>query len=311
LTIGDPTRVRRLLTSAVAVVTITPAIAGAIARPLPAAPGCPLFPARFAINQRVDRLPVARDSAAIVRSIGRADPLHADFGSGRYAGHRIGIPFDVVSRTTRRSRVRFDYAAESDRVRYPIPRHVHVEGGSDRHALLVDRSACRLYELYALRRTARGWHAGSGATWDLRSTHLRPRGWTSADAAGLPILPLLARHDEVRRGHIDHALRVTVQRTRDAYVFPARHAASRLRDPNLPRMGERLRLKGSVRISGYPRQARVVLRALREYGLIVADNGSNWFVSGTPDAGWDDDQLHALGRITGRDFEVVDASSLR
>jgi hypothetical protein len=312
--VGDNARMlRRLAPLAIAALLVAPAIAGAGpgSAPLPRVAGCAVFPADNAFNQRVDRLPVARDSAAIVRSIGRGDPMHADFGSGRYAGHRIGIPFDVVSRTTRRSRVRFDYAAESDRVRYPIPRHVHVEGGSDRHALLVDRSACRLYELYALRRTARGWHAGSGATWNLRSTHLRPRGWTSADAAGLPILPLLARRDEVRRGHIDHALRVTVQRTRNAYVFPARHTASSLDDPDLPRMGERLRLKRSVRISGYPRQARVVLRAMREYGLIVADNGSNWFVSGAPDAGWDNDQLHALGRISGRDFEVVDASSLR
>jgi hypothetical protein len=274
---------------------------------LPGAPGCPVFPPRFTTNQRVDRLPVARRSAAIVRSIGLGDALHADFGSGRYAGHRIGIPFDVVSAATPRSRVRFDYADESDQVRYPIPRHVHVEGGSDRHALLVDRSACRLYELYALHRTAGGWAAGSGSTWNLRSTHLRPKGWTSADAAGLPILPLLARYDEVRRGRIDHALRVTVARTRDAYVYPARHAASSLHGRDLPRMGERLRLKRSVPIAGFPRQARVVLRALRRYGLIVADNGSSWFVSGAPDAGWDNDQLHALGRITGRDFEVVDA----
>jgi hypothetical protein len=202
--------------------------------------------------------------------------------------------------------VSFDYASESDRVRYPIPAHVHIEGGSDRHALLVDRDACRLYELYALKRTARGWHAGSGATWDLRSSRLRPRGWTSADAAGLPILPLLARRDEVRRGRIDHALRVTVARSRDAFVFPARHAASSLTASDLPRMGERLRLKRSVRIASFPRQARIVLRAMREYGLIVADNGSSWYVTGAPDAGWDNDQLHTLGRITGRDFEVVD-----
>jgi hypothetical protein len=216
----------------------------------------------------------------------------------------------VVSAATRRSRVRFDYAGESDRVRYPIPRAVHIEGGSDRHALLVDRSACRLYELFALERRGGGWHAGSGAVWNLRSKRLRPAGWTSADAAGLPILPLLARYDEVRRGRIDHALRVTVQRTRRAYVYPARHVASDSSDPSLPRMGERLRLKAGVDVSRFPRQARIVLRALREYGLIVADNGSDWYVSGAPNAGWDNDQLHALGAITGRDFEVVDGSSL-
>jgi hypothetical protein len=279
--------------------------------PLPQAPRCPLFPRSFATNQRVDRLPVTANSDAIVRSIGLDDPVHADFGSGRYAGSAIGIPFDVVSARVPRSPVRFDYASESDRVRYPIPRRVHVEGGSDRHALLLDRSACRLYELFALRREGGRWAAGSGATWNLRSKRLRPAGWTSADAAGLPILPLLARSDEVRRGRIDHALRVTVQRTRRAYVYPARHHASDLTDPALPRMGERLRLRASVDISSFPRQARIVLTAMRRYGLIVADNGSDWFVSGAPAAGWDNDQLHTLGRITGRDFEVVDASGLR
>jgi hypothetical protein len=274
---------------------------------LPAAPHCPLFPPSFTTNQRVDALPVAADSDAIVRSIGLDDAMHADFGSGRYQGSRIGIPFDVVSRRTHRSRVKFTYADESDRVRYPIPRHVHIEGGSDRHALLLDRSACRLYELFALQRSGGRWTAGSGATWNLRTKHLRPRGWTSADAAGLPMLPLLARYDEVRRGRIDHALRVTVQRSRNAFVYPARHQASSDSDPSLPRMGERLRLKASVDISSFPRQARIVLTAMKRYGLIVADNGSDWFVSGAPAAGWDNDQLHTLGRITGRDFEVVRA----
>jgi hypothetical protein len=270
-----------------------------------------MFPSSFATNQRVDTLPVAPSSDAIVRSIGLDDGVHADFGSGRYEGRRIGIPFDVVNGRTKRSRVRFDYADESDRVRYPIPRGVHIEGGSDRHALLVDRSACRLYELFALRRSHGRWRAGSGATWKLRSEHLRPKGWTSADAAGLPILPLLARYREVRRGRITHALRVTVQRSRRAYVYPARHFASSDDDPALPRMGERLRLKASVDVSGFPRQARIVARAMQRYGLIVADNGSDWYVSGAPSSGWSNDELHTLGRLTGRDFEVVDASSLR
>jgi hypothetical protein len=298
-----------LLTAALAAGVV--AAPGAGGMPLPGAPRCGLFPRSFSTNQRVDALPVAADSDAIVRSIGLEDAMHADFGSGRYAGSRIGIPFNVVGRATQRSRVHFDYADESDRVRYPIPRHVQIEGGSDRHALLLDRSACRLYELFALERRDGRWHAGSGATWNLRSTHLRPAGWTSADAAGLPILPLLARYDEVRRGRIDHALRVTVQRTRRAYVYPARHAASSDDDPALPRMGERLRLRGSVDIASFPRQARIVLTAMRRYGLVVADNGSDWFVGGAPAKGWDNDQLHALGRITGRDFEVVDATSLR
>jgi hypothetical protein len=301
----------RLAAVALALAVATALAPGAAGMPLPRAPHCPLFPRSFSTNQRVDRLPVATNSDAIVRSIGLDDAVHADFGSGRYQGRRIGIPFDVVGRGTPRSRVRFDYADESDRVRYPIPRGVHVEGGSDRHALLLDRSRCRLYELFALQRSGGGWTAGSGATWKLRSTRLRPAGWTSADAAGLPILPLLARYDEVRRGRIEHALRVTVQRSRRAYVYPARHFASSDGDPSLPRMGERLRLRASVDISAFPRQARIVLRAMRRYGLIVADNGSDWFVGGAPTAGWDNDQLHTLGRITGRDFEVVDASSLR
>jgi hypothetical protein len=302
---------RRLIGPTLVLASIVATAPGAGAMPLPHAPHCPLFPRSFTTNQRVDALPVAGNSDAIVRSIGLDDAMHADFGSGRWEGSRIGIPFDVVSRKTKRSRVTFDYADESDRVRYPIPSNVHIEGGGDRHALLLDRSACRLYELFALRRSGSGWAAGSGATWNLRKKRLRHAGWTSADAAGLPILPLLARYDEVRRGRIDHALRVTVQRTRSSYVYPARHEASSDGDPSLPRMGERLRLKKSVDISTFPRQARIVLKAMRRYGLIVADNGSDWFVSGAPAAGWSNDQLHTLGRITGRDFEVVDASSLK
>src|SRR5215207_9943943 len=273
--------------------------------------GCPLFPAGFSTNQRVDALPVAPDSAAIVRSIGLDGTLKADFGSGLWEGGPIGIPYDVVGRRTPRSRVRFEYAGESDRVRYPIPRNVHVEGGADadgdRHALLLDRARCRLFELFALRREGDAWHAGSGATWNLRRPRLRPSGWTSADAAGLPILPLLARYGEVHRGRIRHALRMTVSQTRSAFTWPARHVASDAGDPALPRMGERLRLRASVDISGLPRQARVVARAFKDYGLIVADNGSDWYVSGAPHRRWDNDQLHALDALEGRDFEVVAA----
>jgi hypothetical protein len=283
-------------------------LAVAPGNPLPRAPRCSLPPAGFTLDQRVDRLPVAPDSARIVAAIGAGAPVHADFGSGRYAGNPIGIPFDVVSRSTARAKVRFDYADESDRVRYPIPAGVHVEGGSDRHALLLDRDSCKLYELYALRREHGDWTAGSGAVFDLRHPKPRPKGWTSADAAGLPILPLLARWDEARTGRIRHALRITVPRTRNAYVFPARHEASSDSDPALPRMGERLRLKASVDIGRFPPQARTILRALREYGGIVADNGSAWYVSGAPDAHWSNDQLHTLGQITGSDFEVVRVS---
>ena len=289
----------------------------ALAAPAQAAriAGCQLLPRSFSTNQPVDRLPVLENSDAIVRSIGLDEGLHPDFGSGTYEGRPIGIPYDVVSKRTARERVSFAYADESDRVRYPIPRGVHIEGGrdadGDRHALLVDRDACRLYELFDLQGRPGSWSAGSGATWSLRSNRLRPAGWTSADAAGLPILPLLARHPEVKRGRIDHALRVTVSRSRRAYVYPARHFASNATDPSLPRMGERLRLKAGVDISGLPRQARVVAKALKRYGLIVADNGSDWYISGAPSRGWDNDQLHQLGRLTGRDFEVVDARTLQ
>ncbi|MHB8650858.1 MAG: hypothetical protein ACYDBR_11895 [Gaiellaceae bacterium] len=281
---------------------------------LPAAPRCPIFPANNAWNERVDKLPVAASSAAVIATIGASTGLHPDFGSGLYAGQPIGIPFDVVTKKTPRYRPVFDYADESDKGPYPIPQTVHIEGGrassGDRHALLLDKDACRLYELYALYPSGHEWKAGSGAIWSLRSNALRPAGWTSADAAGLPIFPGLARYDEVARGVIDHALRFTVQRTRRAFVYPARHFASSATDPSLPPMGLRVRLKASVDISGFPKQARVILQALKTYGMIVADNGSNWYISGAPDRHWNNDDLHTLGRITGADFEVVDTSSL-
>jgi hypothetical protein len=304
--------VKTLLLAAVLVACSCAASARALR--VPAAPRCRILPATNAWNQRVDRLPVAADSDVLIRSIGLGAGLHADFGSGLWDGGPIGIPFDVVSRRTPRSAVRFQYADESDKGPYPIPRTVHVEGGAhsdgDRHALLLDKDACRLYELYDLRRSGGRWTAGSGAIFDLRSNALRPAGWTSADAAGLPIFPGLARWDEVARGVIDHALRFTAPRTRRAYVYPARHYASSSDDPSLPSMGLRVRLKASVDISGFPRQARIVLRALKTYGMILADNGSPWYVSGAPNAHWSNDDLHTLGRITGADFEVVDTSSL-
>ena len=276
------------------------------------APNCPVLPASNTWNQRVDRLPVAAGSARIVASIGLEDNLHADFGSGLYEGRPIGIPITVVRGGQAKKRVAFEYADESDNGPYPIPVNVAIEGGraadGDRHALIVDRDHCKLYELFALYpTTGGGWRAGSGAIFDLRSNKLRPAGWTSADAAGLPILPGLARYEDIARGRIDHALRFTVQRTRRAYVFPARHFASDLTDPSLPPMGLRLRLKGSYPIAGFPRQARIVLQALKEYGLIVADNGSDWFISGAPHPEWSNDQLHTLGEVPGSAFEVVAA----
>jgi hypothetical protein len=261
----------------------------------------------------VDALPVASNSDAIIRSIGADEGLHPDFGSGLWEGGPIGIPITVVGPGVKKARVSFEYAEESDRGPYPLPRNIRIEGGptagGDRHAIVVDRSTCTLYELYAL--YASPWRAGSGAIWSLRSNRLRPAGWTSADAAGLPILPGLARYDEVARGVIDHALRFSVSRTRRAYVYPARHYASSLTDPDLPPMGLRVRLRAGFPTKGFPPQARVVLEALKRYGMMVADNGSDWFVTGAPDPRWDDDQLRTLGRVTGADFEVVDTSSLR
>jgi hypothetical protein len=204
--------------------------------------------------------------------------------------------------------VSFDYASESDRGPYPIPPNVRREAGSDAHAILVDRDSCTLYELYALRRANGRWHAGSGAIWSLRSNRLRPAGWTSADAAGLPILPGLARYDEVARGRIDHALRFTAARTRRAYVYPARHFASDSTDSSLPPMGLRVRLRADFPTAGFPPQARVVLEALKRYGMILADNGSSWYVSGSPDPRWNNDDLATLRRVHGSDFEVVGPS---
>ncbi len=308
--------------SAAAAILVASAIAFGVAptlgagSPLPGAPHCPILPADNPWNQRVDSLPVAHDSSAIIARIGLGDPVHPDFGSGLYDGAPIGIPITVVSRHTRRVPVSFTYASQSDRGRYPVPPHVAIEGGprstGDRHVILVDRSNCTDYELYAAYPVDGGkrWRAGSGAIFNLRSNHLRPAGWTSADAAGLPILPGLARYDEVAHGAIDHALRFTAPCTAPRYVYPARHDASTCSGTDLPPMGLRVRLKASVDISGLPRQARVVAVALKRYGMILADNGSPWYISGAPNRGWNNDGLHLLDRLTGRDFQVVDTASL-
>ncbi|MEA2160979.1 MAG: hypothetical protein QOD66_3359 [Solirubrobacteraceae bacterium] len=278
--------------------------------------GCQVLPRDNPWNQRVDRLPVAAGSDRLVAAIGLASPVHPDFGAGLYNGAPIGIPYALVSRHTRRVPVRFTYAGESDGHRYPIPPHVPIEGGShssgDRHVIVVDRSSCVDYELFAAYPQNGGvrWTAGSGAIFNLRSDRLRPAGWTSADAAGLPILPGLVRYDEVAGGAIDHALRFTAPRTRRAYVYPARHFASSSSDPSLPPMGLRVRLKANVRLAGLPRQARVVALALKRYGMLLADNGSPWYISGAPDRRWNNDALHLLDRLQGRDFEVVDTRAL-
>ena len=291
-------------------------LGAASAYPLPRARACKIFPATNHWNLRVDNLPLHPRSSSIVRSIGLSEGLHADFGSGRWQGAPIGIPFTVVGPDQKKVPVRFNYWRESDPGPYPIPRDAPIEGGrssdGDRHVIVVDRSTCKLYELFAAypRDGGARWRAGSGAVWDMDNNNLRPRGWTSADAAGLPILPGLARFSDIQRGAINHALRFTVSRTRRAYIYPARHFASDLRSLNLPAMGQRLRLKKSFDITRFPRQARIVLRALKRYGMIVADNGSDWYISGAPDPRWNNDVLHLLHQVRGRNFVVVDTSKL-
>jgi hypothetical protein len=274
---------------------------------LPGARNCPIFPASNVWNKRVEALPVASDSAQLISAIGDDSSVHPDFGS--YLGY--GIPYNVVSSSEAKpARVSFDYARESDRGPYPMPEHPNQEASGDGHILIVDSTTCKLYELYDAKGGGTKWTAGSGAIWNLRSNRLRPNGWTSADAAGLPILPGLVRYDEVAAGAIHHALRFTAEKTARSHLFPARHDAGD-DDPALPPMGLRVRLKASADISGYGKQARVILRALKLYGMILADNGSPWFISGASDRRYNDDDLHDLGKLKGSDFEVVDTSGLR
>ena len=296
------------------------AAAPAAATPAAAAPtalaGCTIFPPDNAWNTRVDTLPVAAHSAEYVAGIGAELPLHADFGSSKYGD--FGIPINIVAQGAAKLPVSFEYADESDPGPYPIPDSPKIEAGGDRHILIVEQGACVLYEIYAAELTTGGWQAGSGAIFDLGSHALRSDGWTSADAAGLPILPGLARYDEVAAGAIRHALRVTAPCTADAYIWPARHKAVPDDCPGtapagarFPPMGLRLRLKASFDISGFSHDTQVLLLAMQRYGLLVADNGSAWYVSGAPDEGWADDTLvDELKQVHGSDFEVVDTSSL-
>lgn len=268
-----------------------------------------IFPADNPWNTDISRAPVDPKSDTYIASIGADLSLHPDFGTV-WNGAPNGIPYVVVPGSQPKVPVKFRYADESDRGPYPIPPDPPIEGGpngtGDRHVLIVDRDNWRLYELFSARHMADGWHASSGAIFNLNSNALRPDGWTSADAAGLPILPGLVRYDEVVGwGEIRHALRFTVARTRRAYVFPARHFASQSSDPSLPPMGMRVRLKADYDISGFPPEAQVILKALRRYGMFLADNGGNWFLSGAPDPRWNDEALATLKRVHGRDFEVV------
>ncbi len=276
----------------------------------PALGSCPLFPVDNIWNTRVDSLPVHTRSDAWINSIGRNEGFHMDFGSGTVGGGPIGIPYNLVAGSQAKKSVVFEYDDESDTGPYPIPNNPKIEFGSDHHILLLDQDNCILYELYDASYSGGQWYAGSGAIWDLNSHDLRPDGWTSADAAGLPILPGLIRYDEIEAGEINHAIRFTISRTQRAYLWPARHFASSITDPNVPPMGARFRLKASYDISGFAPEMQVILKAMKEYGIIVADNGSDWYVSGVPDERWDNDMLHTLDALTGDDFEAVDVSGL-
>lgn len=267
----------------------------------------PSLPDQRAWNQDISGAPVAANSGEIIDYINShgGTELHPDFGRNPH----YGIPFTVVGAKARKVRVRFDYADESDRGRYRVPLDAPIEGGrrsdGDRHAIAYDRSACKLYELYDAHPRRRSWRAGSGAIWDLGSAALRTPGFTSADAAGLPIFPGLVRYEEVAAGVIDHAIRVTFESTRDAWINPASHCAGDTDSAAAPPMGLRLRLRASYDTSSLTGQAAVIATALKRYGLINADNGSNWFFSGASDRRWSDGNLNQLKQIPGSAFEVV------
>jgi hypothetical protein len=273
-----------------------------------------MLPADSIWNTDVSGLPIhARSDAWIASSGGTGRRLHPDWGpSGGAVAY--GIPWQLVDSSHQKVSVSFDYAGESDPGPYPLGPDTPIEGGAgstgDRHALVVDTSTCRLYETFATRYAPGASQAGSGAIFDLRSNALRPSGWTSADAAGLPILPGLVRLDEVRAGAIRHAIRFTVQRSDRSFLWPARHQAGAASDPSLPPMGARFRIKRSVDISHFSRDAQVILTAMQHYGLIVADNGSNWYFQGDTDPGWDTAVLDELKTLTAGQFEAVDESSL-
>ena len=280
----------------------------------PSIGACTILPADNVWNTPVDTLPVSANSATYISTIGAAAPVHADFGSGTWNGGPIGIPFLKLPGTQPKFTATFLYWDESDAGPYAIPLNAPIEGGSastgDRHAISVDVDNCILYELYRAFPQATSWNADSGAIFNLKSNALRPSTWTSADAAGLPIMPGLARYDEVAAGEIRHALRFTVPQTLRAFIWPARHYASSLTDPRYPPMGQRFRLKASFDISPFPADVQVILRALKKYGMILADNGSAWYLSGEPDSRWNDSNLGLMRNISGSAFEAIDESSL-
>jgi hypothetical protein len=305
---------RRQLVGGVGVVALLFAVS-ACEVPLPGAPNCPITPNNSYWHANVSALPVSSHTADYIATEGGASPLHADFGSGTWDGGPIGIPYTTVPGTQAKVKVTFSIADESDPGPYPIPANAPIEGGSastgDRHVIVVDSGHCQLYEMWDSHLQRDGsWKAGSGATWSLTSDSMRPAGWTSADAAGLPILPGLVRYEEAAAGHIDHAIRITVPITQESWIWPARHEAGSTTATTAPPMGTWLRLKSSVDPTAFPADVRPIFVALQTYGAIVADNGSAWYLSGVPDSRWNNDLLHGLGAIKGSDFEAVDTSAI-
>ncbi|MCU1491921.1 MAG: hypothetical protein JWM85_3326 [Acidimicrobiaceae bacterium] len=282
---------------------------------MPGAPRCPLFPADNVWNTRITGLPVDSHSGAWLAAMSSATTrLHPDFGPSGDPRAPYGIPYTVAPPSQRFVSLRFTYASESDSGPYPFGPSTPIEGGrsatGDRHAIMVDPRTCTLYELWDARYSAAGSTAGSGAIWHLRSDALRPAGWTSADAAGLPILPGLLTYAEVRSGSITHALRMTAELTDTAYLWPARHEAGNSGRPSLPPMGARFRLKASFSLAGYSRDAKVVLRAMQQYGLILADNGSNWYFQGEAENDWPASLISELKTVPASAFQAVDESGL-
>ena len=285
--------------------------------------GCTVYPSNNVWNTPIDTLPVHARSSAWISSIGAASPsFHMDFGSGTWDGGPIGIPYNVVNAAqVGKYAFQFYYPDESDPGPYPLPVNPAREWGSDHHILVVDTGACKLYEVYDASYSGGRWHAGSGAIWALGSNALRHDGWTSADAAGLPILAGLVRYQEIAHALaqsnpadrlIPHALRFTADAT-NSYIWPARHLTSGSPGAltNTPPMGARFRLKAGYNIAGFPPALQVLLRTMKTYGIILADNGSSWMISGSPDQRWDNDMLHGLDVLTGNDFQAVDESCLQ
>lgn len=298
------------LGAAVPVASASPALEKPVARTT-----CSEFPANNWWHADVRRLPVHPRSRQWLSHMSTDRDLHPDFGPSYGAGPDYGIPITVVGRQHRKVRVRFLYRDESDRVRYPLGADTRIEGGrssdGDRHAVIVERGSCRLYELFALRKSNGRWRAGSGAVWSLRGNKLRPDGWTSADAAGLPILPGLLRWNEVRAGQVDHAIRFTTDVTSRWHLWPARHDAGATSSRSYPPMGARFRLRASYRPAGLSRHARIAVRAMKKHGLVLADNGSPWFFQGEQNRRWPRRMIEDLKTIPASAFVAVDTSSLK